>query len=393
MCDFVFKIIVYLSVCLFGFVTHANDLKLHGFVAQGLIQSNESNFVNDDGDISTRLTEVGINASYRIHPKLRVAGQGIYLNGGNRYPEGARIDYLFLDWQLLNIPNWQVDMHIGRYKNYHWMYSATRDVPHTRPSIILPQSIYFDVFRDVALGSDGLAILASTNNEVGEWEINWSYGRSDISAEQTQNLLSDGASGDLEQDFAHQFTLTWKPITSLYQVGLSLLDSKFSYRQGQGDDYFDGVATSQRLMLNFIYFGEFWELSSEILKERVVFQDVVFPSFYSDSTAEGGYLQFRYFINPRVNALLRLDLFDRDRRDRSGREIEFMSNGNVPGYFGYMDQATLGIDWKVSEKVQLQVEYHRVKGTGRLAPVLSPNVQLNTGKYWDIWAVQLMYWF
>ena len=119
MCDFVFKIIVYLSVCLFGFVTHANDLKLHGFVAQGLIQSNESNFVNDDGDISTRLTEVGINASYRIHPKLRVAGQGIYLNGGNRYPEGARIDYLFLDWQLLNIPNWQVDMHIGRYKNYH----------------------------------------------------------------------------------------------------------------------------------------------------------------------------------------------------------------------------------------------------------------------------------
>ena len=144
----------------------AESLKLNGFVAQGIIQANDSNFVTDEGGVSLELTEVGINSSYRINPSFRVAGQAVYLDGGNRYPDGFRVDYLFLEWQIFNKANWQVKAQIGRNKNYHWLYSSTRDVPHTRPSIILPQSLYFDAFRDVALGVDGLMLIAQTDNRI-----------------------------------------------------------------------------------------------------------------------------------------------------------------------------------------------------------------------------------
>ena len=126
----------------------------HGFLSQGISQSIDSDFIHEDDEISFDLTELGINMRYDMNASLAVVGQAVYLNGGNRYERGARIDYLFVDWRLPDMENWTANINLGRFKSPHWLYSATRDVPQTRSTIILPQSIYFDNFRDVALGSD-----------------------------------------------------------------------------------------------------------------------------------------------------------------------------------------------------------------------------------------------
>lgn len=387
------RIVYLLLVSLVILPLQANDLKVHGFVAQGVIQAQDSNFVEEDGSISLKLTEMGINASYKINNQLRLAGQGVYLNGGNRYPEGLRIDYFFLDWQVLSNADWQLKMQLGRNKNYHWLYSSTRDVPHTRPSIILPQSLYFDAFRDVALGVDGLAVVANTQNAYGEWDINLSLGTSPISDEQAANLLGRLAKGKLKHKKDHQFSVYWRPNQSQWQLGISLLDADFGYTAGESDQNFDGKETSQRIAFHFLYQSENWEFASEIMRERVIISGLVFPSFNSDYTSEGGYAQFRYFLNPKLNIMARLDMYDRDRKDRQGKNIEISSQGLVAGYFGFMDQATLGLTWKLAKNVQLQGEYHRVKGVGRLAPFLTPDIANNDALYWDMWALQLMYWF
>ncbi|WP_299085018.1 TonB-dependent receptor [uncultured Paraglaciecola sp.] len=382
-----------LGLLFHGCCLHAGSLKLNGFVAQGLIQATDSNFVTDKGDVSLRLTEIGVNSSYRINSRFRVAGQAIYLEGGNRYPSGLRVDYLFLEWQLLNNPDWQIKTQIGRNKNYHWLYSSTRDVPHTRPSIVLPQSLYFDAFRDVALGVDGLVLIAQTDNSLGEWDVNLSFGSSSISDEQKRNLFATNAPGKLQHDSDTQFSVYWRPRLSNFQFGFSLLEADFSYEQGENDTFFSGDEFSQRFMVNLLYQGRNWEIASEIMRERVIFEDLLYPGFYNDDTAEGGYFQARYVLSNKVTLLGRLDIYDRDSDDRNGKKIAAMSQGLVPAYFGFMDQATAGVTWKFAKNMQLQAEYHRVKGIGRLAPVLSPNTVINDHKYWNMWAVQLMYWF
>lgn len=371
----------------------AEPLKINGFIAQGIVQAQDSNFVTDDGDVSVKLTEIGVNSAYRINPSFRVAGQAVYLEGGNRYPDGFRIDYLFLEWQLLNRPNWKIKTQIGRNKNYHWLYSSTRDVPHTRPSIVLPQSLYFDVFRDVALGVDGLVFIAQTNNKLGEWDVNLSYGNSRITEEQKKNLLGSNSSGKLKHDFDIQFSLYLRPNLTNFQFGFSLLDADFSYQRGDNDTLFTGDETSQRIMFNLLYQGQRWEIASEVMKERVIAENILFPGFYSDVTAEGGYLQARYFLSNQLTMLARLDIYDRDRQDRDGKNIETLSQDLVPGYFGLMDQATVGVTWKFAKNIQIQAEHHRVKGTGRLAPIFTPDTVINNSKYWNMWAIQLMYWF
>ncbi|MBU3006266.1 TonB-dependent receptor [Paraglaciecola arctica] len=375
------------------FCDSAESLKINGFVAQGMVQSKDSNFVTDDGDVSVKLTEIGVNSAYRFNSSLRMAGQAVYLEGGNRYPDGFRIDYLFLEWQLLQTANWLIKTQIGRNKNYHWLYSSTRDVPHTRPSIVLPQSLYFDVFRDVAIGVDGIVLLAQTDNKWGEWDFNFSYGNSQISEEQKENLIGTSASGKLTHDTDTQISVYWRPSLSKFQYGFSLLDADFSYKQGDNDTLFSGEETSQRIMFNFLYQGQNWEVASEVMRERVIVENLLFPSFQSDLTAEGGYLQARYFLSSQLTLLARLDIYDRDRRDRDGSNIQTLSQGLVPSYFGLMDQATVGMTWKFAKNIQIQAEYHKVKGTARLAPIFTPNTILNDSKYWDMWAVQLMYWF
>ena len=371
----------------------AEELTFHGFIAQGVIHANGSNFVNNEGDPSLALTEMGLNTSYKVGSNLRLAGQAVYLNGGNRYPDGTRLDYLFVDWELRNDFEWQINLHLGRYKNYHWLYSATRDVPHTRSSIILPQSVYFDSFRDVALGSDGAAVILQSNSDWGDWQVHWSYGKSPISGEQTRNLLSGGAEGELKQDYVHQFTYTVQPAISNMHFGVSLLDSDFSYQATSTEPFVSGDATVQRLMLQFKYLSEFWDVSAELMREKVLFNDLVSPGFINKAIAEGGYIQGRYHMSSDLSLLARVDIFDRDRADRSGSNIEALTAGLVPGYFGFADHVTLGFQWDIAQNWRLQFEYHRVKGTGRLAPVLNPNLQFNRQKYWDITALQLMYWF
>ncbi len=387
-----FYLILLIGVVTSSIVT-AEEISWHGFIAQGVIKADKNNFVEDDGSTSLKLTEIGLNASYRINSRLRVAGQGVYLNGGNRYEEGPRIDYLFLDVSLLNTEKWHVNLQLGRNKNYQWLYSSTRDIPHTRPSIILPQSIYFDVFRDVALGSDGAALLLNTTNSMGEWDLNWRYGTSPIAGGQTKNLLGEIAEGKLDQKYDHHLNVFWRPNFANMQMGISLLDAKFRYKSATDEILVDGKTRSQRVMLNFLYHSENWDIAAEVMKERVRQEGALSPGFFNDSTAEGGYLQGRYFVNSSLTLLARVDLFDRDRKDRNGINLEKLTGGTVPRYFGFMDSATLGLSWDFAKNWRVHSEFHRVKGTGRLAPIIIPNTELNTDKYWNIWAIEVMHWF
>ena len=89
----------------------AEDWTWHGFVSQGVIQARESNFVNNDGEVSARLSEVGLNSVYQIDSNLKLSGQLMYLNGGNRFVDGLRIDYFFLNWTPRNTLDWQLDLY------------------------------------------------------------------------------------------------------------------------------------------------------------------------------------------------------------------------------------------------------------------------------------------
>lgn len=373
--------------------TIAADWQWHGFVSQGLMQSERSNFVNDTGKVSTELTELGLNTSYQLASDWRIAGQVMYLDGGNRYKDGWRVDYLFLDWNVINNMDWQLDVYFGRFKNVHWLYSSTRDVAVTRPMIVLPQSVYFDAFRDIAVGSDGALIKSTNNTELGEIEVNWSYGYSPITKATAERVVATSIQGVTELDFSHQFSVYFRPQASQTQWGISLLDSSFSYRKAAIDLWADGDFAVQRVMLNWRYSAQWWELSSEFMQERVVAQGFLAPQFQRSVFAQGLFLLGSIDVGPNTKLYLSHDYYTGNKDDRRGSLLPLQSGGMIPSYFGFQNDTGIGISQELAEKLRLKLEYHYSDGTGRLGPNVIPDLAVNKSRYHDLWAVQLIYWF
>ncbi|MFS1701310.1 hypothetical protein FJ444_18080 [Aestuariibacter sp. GS-14] len=378
-----------------GCVQANDDLSWHGFIAQGITQSQHSAYITDDNAFTFESTEVGINAIYTFNSNVSVAGQLVYLDGGNRYRQGSRVDYLFLDWRVAQYFDWQMNLHLGRYKNRHWLYSATQDVPHTRPSIILPQSVYYDGNRDMALSSDGIALQSTKVGDSGSWEVRWSLGRSPLAREETEKFLSPLAQGRVKQDIVHQFSTYWQPNFSQWQIGFSLLQSDFTYKPAEQDILLNGNSTIERLTLAVRYDSENWEFSSELLRDRLRYRGDFTQgvTLDIDKTGEGGYAQFRYFLTDAITGLMRIDSYDVDRKDRDGRLLDLNPLGPIPRYYGYMDTATLGLSWDFAQQMRVSAELSRTRGAGRLATVLFPSSLIQADPFWNTWSVQFMYWF
>lgn len=393
--------LLYVLCTMFSFVVvnvtaAEKDFHYHGFIAQGLIDVKGSDFVNDDGAISPKLTELGLNSSYQLSANIRLAGQVVYLNGGNRYAEGVRIDYALLDWSVYGSPDWRVNIYLGRFKNNHWLYSSSRDVPFARPSILLPQSIYFDGFRDIAVGADGAAIKISSSDDddYGNFDFNFSYGSNPISDKQAEIILSHYAQGTVKQDFEAQVSLYWQPVFSPWRFGASYLDSDFSYQaNNEGDLFFDGVFSFQTASVNALYEGEKWEFSGEFHKSTFSTEGFFSPAYSKSPISNRMYIQSRFKVNNELTLLARYENFYSDKNDKRGKKVEQATNGLVPAYFAYHKDTTIGLSYDLSSHFRLRFEYHWFHGTGRLTPVVRPNPEMNHSENWQLWAMQLMYWF
>jgi len=89
--------------------------------------------------------------------------------------------------------------------------------------------------------------------------------------------------------------------------------------------------------------------------------------------------------------LARYEDFYLNKDDKDGKKME-QSTG-VPYYFAFHKDITLGLSYDFTSNIKLRAEYHWVRGAGRLTPVVLPNPQVNSSEDWQMWAVQLMYWF
>ena len=63
----------------FALPLSAAELKWNGFIAQGVQQADGSNFVNQDGDVSLALTEIGINGRWNFDEHVSVNGQAYFI--------------------------------------------------------------------------------------------------------------------------------------------------------------------------------------------------------------------------------------------------------------------------------------------------------------------------
>jgi hypothetical protein len=360
------------------------NLQLHGFLSQGLVTTSANHFYGDSTHGSWDLREIGVNLSYRARPEWLFSGQLLSRTAGDLSDGEPRIDYALLDYTPIMTPALSSGLRIGRLKNPLGLYNDTRDMPFTRPSIFLPQSIYFDKVRNMELAVDGIGLYSDWRTSKGDFLAQFYAGQLNLDANVEYAFLNFNGAGKLTTD--HPFYLG----RIMYESDGGALRLAYSYAWGELDynPAANDLLRAGHIEVDFWvasaqYNTEYWSLSAEWSREPLKWRD--FGLYLNDRTAqgEGLYLQGQYRLTTDWQLLLRYDINYTDTNHRSGT-APAAASGLAKHNF-YAKDWTFGLRWDINSAFMLQTEYHRIQGTSWLSA--GENDLRETQKNWDMFAL------
>ena len=130
-------------------------IDVHGFVSQGYLYTKDNNYLaNNSSDGTFGFNEAGINFSKQLTDKLRIGLQIFTHDLGAIGNNEIILDWAFADYRW---KDW-AGLRVGRIKAPHGLYNETRDMDMLRTSIFLPQSVYFEVYRDTMSSINGVGV-------------------------------------------------------------------------------------------------------------------------------------------------------------------------------------------------------------------------------------------
>jgi len=363
-----------------------DTLQVHGFLSQALVITDHNDFFgqsSDDGG-SWDYTELGVNASLRPHENVLLAAQVLSRRAGEGDDGSPELDYGVVDWQMVSDRQRTLGVQVGRFKNPFGFYNQTRDVAFTRPSILLPQSIYFDRTRSLGLAGDGLSLYHEERLDGGLLRTQLGFGKARIEDDVETAIGLGQAPGSLDADTSAVGQVRYEHDGGRVIVAVSAATANAEYDspdQGPGDGEFNFTPW----VLSAQYNAELWSLTAEYaLRDISLTGFDAFPD--QDTTGESWYVQYTRRIGDDWQWLLRYDSLVNDRDDRNGNAYE--RSGRGPSYSQFADDMTVGVQWTPHPSIMLAGEYHRVDGTGWLPAEDNPDPQ-DTERRWDMWLFQL----
>lgn len=365
-----------------------DTLQLHGFLSQALVITDRNDFFgpSSSGGGSLKYTEIGANASIRPHQDVLIAAQVLSRRaGGDGSDARPVLDYGVVDYQMVSNQQRTLGLQLGRFKNPFGFHNQTRDVAFTRPSILLPQSIYFDRTRSLGLSGDGVSFYLDERLPTGNLRFQVGAGKIQAGDDLRRTLRLDGIPGSLDPDTSAIAQIRYEHDGGRIIVALSRADANASFDSAMpglsdGDFYF------RPWVLSLQYNEERWSLTAEYARRNSGLENFNNPAFNFDVTGESWYLQYTRRFHDNWQWLVRYDSLVSNRDDRSGTAYE--ASGAGPAHSQFADDYTLGLQWNLNPQVMLAAEYHHVDGSGWL-PIQDNPDPSETSRRWNMLLFQL----
>jgi hypothetical protein len=374
----------------------SGDLQVHGFASQAYIYTSDNNvFGNSDDNGSFGFTEIGLNALLRPLPRLQLSAQGLSRRAGEGTSATPRLDFAFADYRLYSKETNQFGIRAGRLKNPFGFYNDTRDVAFTRPSILLPQSIYFDRTRNIGLSSDSVQLYGETSHpSLGNFSAQFGVIRPIVDNETERVLLGttlSGLPGHLSPSTSFIGRGIYESFDSRLRLAVSGILLNIDYDPRGADFLGPGDVEFTPIYLSAQYNTERLSLTSEYAIRFFNYKNFgLEPLDRLNFTGESVYVQGVYRFSPKWEALLRYDVLFTDRSDRNGKK--YADRTGQPSHSRFARDLTVGLRWNVTPSFMLRTEYHRVNGTAWLGVLDNPD-QSVTSQHWNLFAVQASYRF
>lgn len=372
-----------------------NRLQINGFLSQAYIKTTKNNFFgHSDNAGSFNFREIGLAASHRPFTPLQFSGQLLYRTAGEGNKGGIHIDFALIDYNFINTPPAELGIRLGRTKNPFGLYNDTRDVPFTRPSILLPQSIYFDRTRNLGLASDGAQLYGESRQDWGNITMLFGTGFPQVNDKDTETSVLFGSfthTGRLKSRLSYLGHIIYERPDGRFRFAVSSAQVKIAYDPGDSDIFIPGTFKFTPLVISAQYNAERWSITSEYALRHSHWNGINHSrNFRKNVTGESFYLQGTYRFIPGWEAVVRYDLLFSNRKDRNGKKFTATTGGAA--HSQYARDFTTGLRWNITPSIMLSTEYHRVSGTAWLTPLDNLD-SAATRKNWNLFAAQVSYRF
>ena len=368
-----------------------DSIQIHGFASQSYIHTTGNNFFGYGTNMgSLDFTEMGLNGSWRPIPQLQTSMQVVYRRAGRTDNQDVRLDFGFLDYSLISDVETSLGIRLGRVVNPYGLYNDTRDMPFTRPSIFLPQSIYADINRNFALSGDGIQVYGEHQSAIGDFllQVNGFYSRTNdpsIKADLAEGL---GFPGRLNGAPSWIGRLVYEWDHGRIRLAATSGDLDAQYQPRGTVDVKTGSLALSPILFSAQYNAEYWSLTSEYAIRGVSLSGFgpLIPNI--NYTGESYYVQGSYRFREDLEGYLRYDVIYDDVNDRNGKQAA--AGTGSPAYRGFAKDITAGLRWDVTSWFMLRAEYHQVNGTSWLSPLEN---QGDTQQHWNMFAISASFRF
>jgi len=368
-----------------------DPVQVHGFATQGYLNSTGNNnvFGNSNQDSGTfGFREVGLNASVQLRPDLLISAQGLHRHAGVG-SQDIRLDYGVIDYKAYSGETSQYGIRLGRIKNPLGFYNETRDVAHTRPSIMLPQSIYFDRTRNLAMAADGGHVYGENRTSKGDFFYQFGVVMPYVSGTTTEAaIFGSDRKGHLTSQVSYIGRGIYEYDGGRVRLGVSAAQTNVGYSPG-ADILQAGSVQFTPIVFSAQYNAERWSLTSEYAIRHTVVSNFGLIA-NSATTGESYYFQGIYMFTPKWEGVIRYDALYSNRDDRHGYTYAAASPSTRDPHSRFAKDITSGVRWNVTPSFMLAAEHHYVNGTAWLAPLDNPGASSpgQHSQHWHLFAVQ-----
>ncbi len=340
-------------------------VQVHGFASQGIVSSTGNNFYGDSSNnISFDFREIGINASYRPRPDLQFSAQVINLDAGDVSENGLLLDYALVDYTISSTEDTQFGIRLGRVKNPFGLYTTTRDVAFTRPSIVLPQSIYFDKARSLALSSDGVGFYLNKESNYGGINFDLVVGNANVDRGSEATFLRVDLPGDMKSEKPSRLMrIMYTTPNDRLRIAFTAANIDLKY-DATSHEFDPNLAVHlDPKIISAQYSNENWELTAEYSQMKSSITRSFLPNF--NNVIEGYYVQGSYQFTPTLQAVVRYDASFNNKSDHSGKKLS--AETGLPAHVFFAKDWMVGLRYDVTPTFMIRGEWHHINGTGWLS--------------------------
>jgi len=314
----------------------------------------------------------------------RTAGQGS--------PGNVRLDYGFMDYTYFSGETSQLGIRLGRMKNPLGFYNDTRDVPFTRPSILLPQSIYFDRTRKLAIAADGVHLYGEYRSDLGDISFQAGVVRPLVRGDETEAAVFGGQRpGHLAPEISYVGRVNYELDGGRVRLAISATQLNVDYAPNSDNLLQAGSLRFTPLVFSAQYNAERWSITSEYALRHLQLNN--FGAIRDmDYYGESYYFQGAYRFTPAWEGFVRYDVLLTDKDDPYGKKWVAENPRARTGLADtrFAKDMTVGLRWNVTPEFMLRVEYHHVNGNGWLSTLDNPNLNNHSrdvSQRWDLFSI------